>query len=84
MIANILFLVIIAAGIGLCIVRMIKGPSAADRAMALDTVTTVTTCLLIILAYVFNRYIYLDVALIYAVLMFIGSVAIARFLEKGI
>jgi len=40
--------------------------------------------LLVLLGYIFERYVYLDVALVYAVLTFIGSVAIARFLEKGI
>jgi multicomponent Na+:H+ antiporter subunit F len=79
-----IFLLVIGAAIVLCLIRLIKGPTAADRAVALDTVTTVTTALLVILALVFKRYIYLDVALVYAVLMFIGSVAIARFLEKGI
>jgi len=78
------FLVFIGAGIVLCLFRLIKGPTAADRAMALDTVTTVTTALLVVLGFIFKRYIYLDVALVYAVLMFIGSIAIARFLEKGI
>jgi len=78
------FLFIIGAGIVLCLFRLIKGPTAADRAMALDTVTTVTTALLVVLGFVFKRYIYLDVSLVYAVLMFIGAIAIARFLEKGI
>ncbi|OQX78679.1 MAG: hypothetical protein B6D56_08440 [Candidatus Omnitrophica bacterium 4484_70.1] len=32
----------------------------------------------------FKRYIYLDVSLVYAVLAFVGSVAIARFIEKGL
>jgi len=78
------FIVFIGAAIVLCLFRLIKGPTAADRAVALDTVATVTTALLVILGFVFKRYIYLDVSLVYAVLMFIGSVAIARFLEKGI
>ena len=78
------FLFFIGAATVLCFFRMIKGPTAADRAVALDTVTTVTTALLVIVGFVFKRYIYLDVSLVYAVLMFIGSIAIARFLEKGI
>ena len=78
------FLIFIGAAIVLCLFRLIKGPTAVDRAVALDTVTTVTTALLVILGFIFKRYIYLDVSLVYAVLMFIGSVAIARFLEKGI
>jgi len=82
--SEILFLTIIGIGIVLCFLRMLKGPTASDRAVALDTVTTVTIAFLVVLGYVFDRYIYLDVSLVYAVLMFVGSVAIARFLEKGI
>ncbi len=78
------FLVIIGAGIFLCFLRMLKGPTPSDRAVAFDTISTVTTALLVFLGLVFGRYVYLDVALVYAVLTFIGSVAIARFLERGI
>ncbi len=82
--SNIVFLAIIAAGIVLCFLRMLKGPTAPDRAVAVDTMATITTALLVLLASIFERYVYLDVALVYAVLTFIGLVAIARFLEKGI
>ena len=79
-----IFLVIIGLAIFLCLLRVLKGPTAPDRAVALDTMATITTALLVFLGFIFDRYIYLDVALVYAVLTFIGSVAIARFLEKGI
>ena len=78
------FLPLIGAGIFLCFLRMLKGPTSPDRAVALDTLATVTTALLVLLGYIFKRSIYLDVSLVYAVLTFVGSVAIARFLEKGI
>ena len=78
------FLVFIGGGVLLCLLRIIKGPTAADRAVALDTVATVTTGLLVLLGFLSSRYIYLDVSLVYAVLMFIGSLVIARFLERGI
>ena len=82
--SEIIFLAIIVLGIILCLLRMLKGPTAPDRAVAVDTVATITTALLVLLASIFKRHVYLDVALVYAVLTFIGSVAIARFLEKGI
>ncbi|MBN1577758.1 MAG: hypothetical protein JW913_14455 [Chitinispirillaceae bacterium] len=82
--SKIFYLVFIGAGIVLCFIRMIKGQTAADRTMALDTVTTVTTALIVVLAFMLKRAIYLDVALVYALLMFIGSVVIARFLERGL
>jgi len=81
---EIIFLAIIGLAISLCLLRMLKGPTAPDRAVAVDTIATITTALLVLLGSIFERYIYLDVALVYAVLTFIGSVAIARFLEKGI
>jgi multicomponent Na+:H+ antiporter subunit F len=79
-----IFLAVIGVGITLCLLRMLKGPTAGDRAVAVDTMATITTALLVLLGFIFERYVYLDVALVYAVLTFIGSVAIARFLEKGI
>jgi len=78
------YLCLIGVGILLCIIRMILGPTSPDRAVALDTLSTVTTAMLVILGFYFKRRIYLDVALVYAVLTFIGSVAIARYLEKGV
>ena len=81
---EIVFLFIVGLAIFLCLVRMLKGPTAPDRAVALDTMATITTSLLVFMGFIFKRHIYLDVALVYAVLTFIGSVAIARFLEKGL
>jgi multicomponent Na+:H+ antiporter subunit F len=83
-VTHLVFLSIISAGILLCLLRMLKGPSSADRAVAVDTAATVTTALLVLLGFVFQRSVYLDVALVYAVLTFIGAVAIARYLEGGI
>jgi multicomponent Na+:H+ antiporter subunit F len=82
--SEVIFLAIIGASIILCLLRMLKGPTAPDRAVAVDTVSTVTAALLVLLGFIFKRYVYLDVSLVYAVLTFIGSVAIARFLERGI
>jgi len=79
-----IFLIIIGAAVILCLLRMLKGPTAADRAIAVDTVTTIVVALLVLLGFFFKRYIYLDVSLIYSVISFVGLVAIARFLEKGI
>ncbi len=75
---------VVSAGILLCFLRFVRGPTAADRAVAADTASTVTTAFLVLLGLVFKRYVYLDVALVYAVLTFIGLVAIARYLEKGV
>lgn len=73
-------------GIGLIFstIRFVKGPTAADRTLALDTLTTIAVAALVLLAYVFDRFIYLDVALVYGVLGFIGVLVIARYLEGAL
>lgn len=78
-----IYLVIIGLGVVLCLLRMLKGPTAPDRAVALDTAVTVTTALLVLIGFILHRQVYLDVSLVYAVLTFVGSVAIARYLEGG-
>jgi multicomponent Na+:H+ antiporter subunit F len=79
-----IFLIIAGVSIILCLVRMLKGPTASDRAIAVDTVTTVVVAFLVLLGFIFERYVYLDVSLVYSVISFVGLIAIARFLEKGI
>jgi multicomponent Na+:H+ antiporter subunit F len=78
-----ILLVIVGCGVVLCLLRMLKGPTAPDRAVALDTAVTVTTALLVLIGFILQRQVYLDVSLVYAVLTFVGSVAIARYLEGG-
>jgi len=79
-----IFIAIIGAGIILCFLRMLRGPTASDRAVAVDTVTTTIVALLVLLGFIFDRYVYLDVSLVYSMISFVGLVAIARFLERGI
>ena len=79
-----IFVAVIGLSLVLCLVRLLRGPTASDRAVAVDTACTITTALLVILALLFDRYVYLDVSLVYAILTFVGIIAIARFLERGI
>jgi multicomponent Na+:H+ antiporter subunit F len=66
------------------IIRMVKGPETVDRVVAIDLLTIVTIALIALLAHTAERYIYLDVALVYGLLSFLGVLAVARYLEKGI
>ncbi len=82
-ISMMVFLAIIGLGLTLSFLRMLRGPTAPDRAVAVDTMTTSITASLVLLGFIFERYVYLDVALIYSLISFVGLVALARFLEKG-
>ena len=66
------------------IIRLVIGPDSVDRIVAVDLLTIVTIALIALLAHNAERYIYLDVALVYGLLSFLGVLAVARYLEKGI
>ncbi len=83
-VVDIIVLVVVSIALILDFYRFLRGPLASDRVMATDTMTVTSTALLVFLGYLYQRYIYLDIALIYAVLGFIGVVVIARYLEGGI
>lgn len=68
----------------IAMLRFILGPTAPDRVVALDAMSIIFTAGLVLLALVFDRFIYMDVSLVYAVLGFVGVLAIARYLERGI
>ncbi len=85
--ANIIYnisAIIALVGIALAFIRMVLGPTVADRAVALDGMTIIAISLIVFIAYFSNRIIYLDVAMVYALISFIGIVAVARYLERGI
>ena len=83
MVMNVVFLFIGIAFL-LGALRLFIGKNILDRAVALDTLINVGTAFLVVLAMYYKRGMYLDIALVYAVLAFIGSVALARYLERGI
>ncbi|MCF7919617.1 MAG: cation:proton antiporter [Candidatus Cloacimonetes bacterium] len=76
--------IIALAGIVIAFIRLLLGPTAADRTVALDAMTIITISLIAWLGYMLGRKIYLDVAMVYALISFIGVVAIARYLERGL
>lgn len=80
----IIIISIISFGAVLALIRFIKGPTVSDRVVALDTLSVMLIAVLVLLGFIFERYIYIDVSLIYAVLGFIGIITIARYLEGGL
>jgi multicomponent Na+:H+ antiporter subunit F len=77
-------LVLIAFSIVFGIVRLILGHTTVDRVIAIDLLTVVSIAIIALYADHAGRFIYLDVALVYGLLSFLGVLAVARFLEKGL
>ena len=77
-----IYFAICFAALALCLTyRLIKGPSGADRVVSADAIDTVVDMALILFALYTGRSIFLDIALVTAILGFIGSVLISRYLE---
>ena len=64
----------------LAMVRLVKGPTSADRVVALDAINTLVVAAMIVLGVVFQQIIFIDVAIIYALLSFVGTLYIAKYL----
>ncbi|MDF1756497.1 MAG: monovalent cation/H+ antiporter complex subunit F [Verrucomicrobiales bacterium] len=64
--------------------RVIKGPTAIDRIVAVNVIGTKTAVLLVVIGQKFQKVeMFVDFALAYALLNFIGSLAASRFLQKS-
>lgn len=63
--------------------RLILGPSPADRILALDTMYINTTALLVLLGIHLNLTVYFEAALLIALMGFVGTVALCKYLLRG-
>jgi len=78
-------LVIIFGACLFCALRAALGPTAPDRVVAIDALVSLMVGALVLLGVYYRAPIYLDVALVYAFLAFLGTLAIAKYLEgRGI
>jgi len=78
-------LVIVFGACLFCALRAALGPTAPDRVIAIDALVALMVGALVLLGVYYRAPIYLDVALVYAFLAFLGTLAIAKYLEgRGI
>ena len=78
----VVFLALLLCSI-MAIIRVIRGPTAPDRLVGLDTINTIVVVLMVVFCASFNEFIYVDVAIVYALLSFISTLFIAKYLEGG-
>ena len=63
--------------------RLMMGPTAPDRVVALDAINTLVVAIMIVLGAVYKQTVFVDVAIVYALLSFVGTLFIARFLKRN-
>lgn len=65
----------------ICLIRAGYGPTAPDRIISIDTFTSFNIAVLVLLSVIYEKSMLLDIALVYAFLAFIGTIAISKYLE---
>lgn len=63
--------------------RAIVGPTAEDRIVAINMISTKVTVIIALIALITAQAFYVDVALVYALLGFIATIGLAKLLMKG-
>jgi len=70
-------------GMALAFVRAVLGPTVFDRVLALNSFGTMTVLVIAVLGFLTGRPDFLDLALVYALMNFIGTIAVMKFTRFG-
>ena len=81
-IAGHITLILLTLAILIAFVRLVIGPDQADRIVALDLISVLIVAYLAVLCVYTGQKAFLDVAIAYALIAFLGTVALARFRER--
>jgi multicomponent Na+:H+ antiporter subunit F len=73
----------ILVGALLATYRALKGPESVDRVLAVNVIGTKTVVVIGLIGFLFGRPAFFDLALIYALINFIATIAFLKYLEKG-
>jgi multicomponent K+:H+ antiporter subunit F len=73
----------LAVSIAICLWRVAKGPSLPDRALALDTIALNLIGVIVLLCIRYKTVLYFDAALVIAVIGFLGTTAVSKYLIRG-
>ena len=74
---------LIVITMGLSLYRGMAGPGVFNRVAAVNIIGTKTITLLVVMGYYFERPYFFDIALLYAMINFIGTLVFAKYLESG-
>jgi len=78
--ADIFMLVLLFSGF-LCLIRIGRGPTAPDRTVAIDILGTLVVGFCAILTWTTGKGFYMNIGITWALLSFIGTIALAKYLE---
>ena len=73
----------VLAAMGITLIRALRGPTVYDRVLAVNSFGTLTVIALALHGFLTERPEFLDIALVYALINFVGTVAVLKFFEYG-
>ena len=76
-------LTMLTVSAGIAFVRLLKGPTLPDRVIAIDLIGVLMVCLLVVTAAATGQQALLDVAMVVALISFVGTVAYSRYIERN-
>ncbi len=76
-------MVLVSIAMLLSFYRLLKGPSRLDRVLALDTLYVNSIAILVLAGLFFSSPLYFEAALLIAVMGFVGTVALSKYLLRG-
>ncbi|MDG1456054.1 MAG: monovalent cation/H+ antiporter complex subunit F [Planctomycetota bacterium] len=79
--AELITALLVIGGAFLALLRAVKGPTTFDRVLAVNVFGTKTVVLLALLGYIGDRTGFLDIAVLYALVNFLGTIALLKFVE---
>ena len=66
---------------GMALARAVMGPTVYDRILAVNTFGTLTVALIAVFGFLMGRPEFLDISLVYALINFIGTVAVTKYVK---
>jgi len=75
--------VVMVVCIGIAVARVFVGPGAPTRLVAFDTTNTLVVASLVVVAMMFDHVVFVDVAIVYALLSFVMTLYVAKYIEGG-
>ena len=72
---------ILSVTIFFCLYRAVLGPTVADHIIGINVIGSKTIVILVFLATIFHKSSYLDIALLYAMLLYISTLGFIKYLE---
>ena len=67
----------------LTIIRILLGPTAPDRLVGTDMLSNLVVFAMVMIGFAFNEVIYIDVAIVYALLSFVTTLFVAKYIGSG-